>query len=67
MIAPQSTQPPEADPVREAALGMKRIVEEIDGSMRHGTWRDEHGVRLKDTPEWIALYNALAQKEPSHD
>lgn len=53
---------PQADPVREAALGVKRIVEEIDGAMRHGDWRDEHGVRLKDTPEWVALYNALAQK-----
>ena len=47
----------------EAALGMKRIVEEIDGAMNHGTWRDEHGMRLKDTPEWVALYNAVSKAE----
>jgi hypothetical protein len=45
----------------EAAKGLKRIVEEIDGTMNHGTWRDEHGVRLKDTPEWVAFYVALAK------
>jgi hypothetical protein len=46
----------------EAARGMKRIVEEIDGAMNHGAWRDEKsGMRLKDTPEWVALYNALAK------
>jgi hypothetical protein len=43
-------------------LGLKRIVEEIDGAMKHGTWRDEHGMRLKDTPEWVAFYNALAAR-----
>ena len=47
--------------VLEAVRGMKRIVEEIDGAMNHGTWRDEHGVRLKDTPEWVALYNAIVE------
>jgi len=40
-------------------LGLKRIVEEVDGAMRHGTWRDAHGMRLKDTPEWVAFYNAI--------
>jgi len=40
-------------------LGLKRIVEEVDGAMRHGTWRDAHGMRLKDTPEWVAFYNSL--------
>lgn len=49
----------ERSEVLDAALGMKRIVEEIDGAMNHGTWRDESGARLKDTPEWVALYNAL--------
>lgn len=44
----------------EAAKGLKRIVEEIDGTMNHGTWRDAHGVRLKDTAEWVALYLAVA-------
>lgn len=43
----------------EAANGLKRIVEEIDGTMNHGTWRDDKGRRLKDTPEWVRLYNAV--------
>ncbi len=47
-------------PLAKAARGMKRIVEEIDGAMNHGTWRDERGMRLKDTPEWVALYNAIS-------
>jgi hypothetical protein len=42
-----------------AGLGLKRIVEEIDGAMDHGTWRDERGLRLKDTPEWVKFYNSL--------
>ena len=46
-------------PLAKAAAGMKRIVEEIDGAMNHGIWRDERGMRLKDTPEWVALYNAI--------
>lgn len=46
-----------------AARGMKRIVEEIDGSMTHGTWRDANGMRLKDTPEWVALYLAIAEAD----
>lgn len=45
--------------VTEAVAGLKRIVEEIDGAITHGTWRDDHGTRLKDTPEWVALYNAI--------
>lgn len=48
--------------VRAAAEALVKIVEGIDGAMRHGTWRDELGMRLKDTPEWVALYVALAQK-----
>ncbi|MBJ2150651.1 hypothetical protein [Paracoccus sp. IB05] len=50
---------PEGDAISRGAAGLKRIVEEIDGAMNHGTWRDDHGVRLKDTPEWVALYNAM--------
>lgn len=55
-----------------AALGMNRIVEEVAGVMDHGTWRDEYGVRLKDTPEWVAMYLALPkpkinQKEERDD
>jgi len=57
--------PPAADYV--AGLGLKRIVEEIDGAMKHGTWRDEHGMRLKDTPEWVAFYNSLAARPASPD
>lgn len=47
------------DDVVIAALGLSVIVEGITGTMKHGTWRDDRGVRLKDTPEWVALYNAL--------
>lgn len=46
-----------------AAKGVKSIVEELTGTMTHGTWRDDRGMRLKDTPEWIALYNAVADAE----
>lgn len=56
-----------AIPVQEAAKSLKRIVEEIDGAMNHGTWRDERGMRLKDTPEWVALYNAIAASGEAHD
>lgn len=45
----------------KAGLGLKRIVEEIDGAMKNGTWRDEHGMRLKDTPEWVEFYNAITE------
>ena len=56
---------PEIAALVEAAQGLKRIVEEIDGAMSHGTWRDERGVRMKDTPEWVSAYVALAAiKEP---
>ena len=44
----------------QSVLGLRRIVEEIDGAMNHGTWRDDHGNRLKDTPEWVQFYNVLA-------
>ena len=49
-----------------AAKNVKRIVEELDGSMTHGTWRDDHATRLKDTPEWIAFYNAISDAERGH-
>jgi hypothetical protein len=44
----------------DAVEGLNRIVEGIDGAMNHGTWRDDHGMRFKDTPEWVEAYNALA-------
>ena len=47
----------------EAAKGLKAIVEEIRGAMEHGTWRDEKGQRLKDTPEWVTIHNAIAKLE----
>jgi hypothetical protein len=31
------------------------IVEGIEGA-KHGTWRDDNGMRLKDTKEWIEFY-----------
>lgn len=63
-LTPPPAAPTDNAALVEAALGMKRIVEEIDGVMKHGTWRDERGKRLKDTPEWVAFYNALASREP---
>ena len=57
---------PDAGVVAElvaAAKALKSIVEEIQGAMQHGTWRDEKGQRLKDTPEWVTLYNSLAKLE----
>lgn len=49
-----------AEAMFSATVGMINIVEGVDGAMNHGTWRDERGMRLKDTPEWVALYNAHA-------
>lgn len=46
--------------LRGAGDGLHSIVEGIQGAMQHGTWRDEKGQRLKDTPEWVAFYNARA-------
>jgi hypothetical protein len=48
-----------------AALGaLVAIVEGIDGAMNHGTWRDDKGMRLKDTPQWVTLYVSLATPAP---
>lgn len=44
----------------EAGNGLHSIVEGVQGAMEHGTWRDEKGQRLKDTPEWVAFHNARA-------
>jgi len=44
-----------------ASLSLKEIVEGVSGAMEHGTFRAEKGMRLKDTPEWVAFYVALAQ------
>ncbi|MBB5663211.1 hypothetical protein GGE68_001387 [Rhizobium leguminosarum] len=55
----------QADSLLVAAKGLKRIIEEIDGAMNHGTWRDENGTRLKDTPEWVKFYNAIAGRSPA--
>lgn len=47
------------DEMVEAGKRLKSIVEEVEGAFKHGGWWDENGVRLKDTPEWVAFYNAL--------
>ena len=46
-----------ADLVR-AAEDLIELVEGIDGTMKHGTWCDEKGQRLKDTDPWVRLYVA---------
>lgn len=48
------------DALAAALMGLRSIVEGIDGAMNHGTWRDENSLRLKDTSAWIAAYLALA-------
>ena len=60
IVALRAHPTPQVKALVDAARGMRRIVEEIDGAMNHGTWRDDHGTRLKDTPEWVSLYNALS-------
>lgn len=47
----------------KSAKELNRIVEGIDGTMNHGTWRDQNGTRLKDTPEWASFYNAISSSE----
>jgi hypothetical protein len=55
---------PDVGALVEAAQGMKRIIEGVEGAMNYGTWRSERtNLRIKDTQEWVALYNALAQWE----
>ena len=51
------------DALAAALMGLRGIVEGIDGAMNHGTWRDENSLRLKDTSAWIAAYLALATYE----
>lgn len=55
MTEPTNPTPPRDDAPDAALI---EIVEGINGAMNHGTWRDDHGNRLKDTPEWVAFYNA---------
>ena len=57
------TNPRDAQTAPEAAL--IEIVEGIKGAMDHGTWRDEKGMRLKDTPEWVAFYNTVRADTPA--
>lgn len=40
------------------AENLIQIIEGLKGSMEHGTWRDDKGMRLKDTKEWIEFYLA---------
>lgn len=48
---------PVAEPhVMTSAAGLIEIVEGIKGTMAHGVWRDEKGMRLKDTSEWVRFY-----------
>jgi hypothetical protein len=51
----------ERDAIVAAGGALVRIVEGIEGAVKHGTFRAEKGMRLKDTPEWVAFYNTLAK------
>ena len=47
-----------------------QIVEGLKGSMEHGTWRDDNGVLLKDTNEWMFFYTtfkASTEKRPTDE
>jgi hypothetical protein len=49
---------------RDAVDGMISIVEGVQGALQHGTFRAESsGIRLKDTPEWVAFYLMAARAE----
>lgn len=56
--AQEAELPTPAPTADREAMALIEIVEGIAGAMKHGTWRDENGMRLKDTPEWVAFYNA---------
>jgi NTP pyrophosphatase (non-canonical NTP hydrolase) len=56
---------PEVAALVEGMQWLRRIVEEIDGALVHGTWRDDHGGRFKDTWAWVEAYVALAALEAS--
>lgn len=60
LYAEQYSRAEAAEAMFAAVTGMVSIVEGIDGAMNHGAWRDERGMRIKDTPEWVSLYNAHA-------
>ena len=44
-----------SDELVDACDNLNYIVEGLGA----GDWRDENGVRLKDTPEWVRFYVAL--------
>ena len=50
------------DEERKLSDDLIAIVEGIDGAMNHGTWRDDKGTRLKDTPQWVAFYISERRK-----
>jgi hypothetical protein len=54
----------ERNALAKAGRALVGVVEGIQGAMEHGTFRAEKGMRLKDTPEWVAFYVALARLAP---
>ena len=70
LTAPDETAALRREPQPDALAAERKLaddligmVEGIDGAMNHGTWRDDHGTRLKDTPQWVAFYIAARRKE----
>jgi hypothetical protein len=45
-----------ASSLSQDARDLIEIIEGVKGTVGHGTWRDDSGMRLKDTPEWVAFY-----------
>jgi len=53
--------PHENEKLAKAAAELIQVVEGVKGSIEHGTWRDDAGRRLKDTPEWMRFYVASGE------
>lgn len=47
-------------PIRMVSAPVEDLIDIVEGigGIQHGTWRDEQGHRLKDTPAWAAFYVA---------
>ena len=42
-------------------IGAANELNEIVEGLRNSDWRNQYGVRIKDTNEWCKFYTALAK------
>lgn len=64
VIAGELRKATEVRALVDAAIGLKGLVDGIQCAMEHGTFRAERSnLRMKDTDEWVAFYNALTAWE----